>query len=63
MVKSEMRSGVTRRRFIFGLIFSIILFSVITYKVSAEKEYKLPFTLTAVMAGYLFIWFVWGGGI
>ena len=47
MVKSEMRSGVTRRRFIFGLIFSIILFSVISYKVSAEKEYKLPFTLTA----------------
>ena len=35
------------------------------YDVSFKEFMKigLPFTLTAVLCGYLFIWFVWGGGI
>ncbi len=35
------------------------------YDVSFKEFMKigLPFALTAVLCGYLFIWFVWGGGI
>ena len=35
------------------------------YDVSFKEFMKigLPLTLTAVLCGYLFIWFVWGGGI
>ena len=33
------------------------------YKVKTSDFLKIgvPFTLTAVIMGYLFIWFVWGG--
>ena len=35
------------------------------YKVSFREFMKIgvPFTLTAVLVGYVFIWIVWGGGI